>query len=525
MNTTDFLNIATSICPDRDSIVFGEKRWTYLQINERVNRLADGLARLAVERGDRVGILQVNCNQYVESYFAVAKLGAIFVPLNFRAKADELAYMITNAELKVLFVGSRYRDLVNGMLPQLVSVKHCISIHDDHGKMVSYEELIRSSSSEEIFREIGDEDITLLMYTSGTTGRPKGVPLRHNAFATYVLENVDPASPDIEERNLLTVPLYHVAGVQAMLSAIYGGRTLVMMKQFEVKEWMEMIQRERATRAMVVPTMLKRIIDDADFKRYDLSSLKVITYGAAPMPFEVINKAIQVMPWVKFINAFGQTETASTITMLGPEDHVIEGTEEEKRKKLKRLSSSIGRPLPDVEIKIVDEDGKSLPPLEVGEILTRGSRIMTGYWRDEQKTAQALTSDGWLRTSDMGYMDEEGYVYLSGRADDMIIRGGENISPDEVEEVLCSHPKVEEAALIGVPDTEWGQQPRGIVVLKKGETATEEEIIEFCRSRLAGFKRPRSVLFTDVLPRNPMGKVLRKKLREEYGQPERSVIS
>ena len=400
----------------------------------------------------------------------------------------------------------------------MVSVKHCISIDEDHGKAASYEEMIRSSSPEEIFREIGDEEITILMYTSGTTGRPKGVPLRHNAFVSYVLENVDPASPEIEERNLLTVPLYHVAGVQAMLAAIYGGRTLVMMRQFEVKEWMETIEREKATRAMLVPTMLKRVIDDPEFNHYDLSSLKVITYGAAPMPFEVINKAIQVMPWVRFINAFGQTETASTITTLGPEDHVIEGTEEEKRKKLRRLSSSIGRPLPDVEIRIVDEEGRTLPPLETGEILARGPRMMTGYWRDEQRTAQALTGEGWLRTSDMGYMDEEGYIYLSGRADDMIIRGGENISPDEVEEVLRSHPRVEEAAVIGVPDTEWGQQPRAIVVLKEGESATEEEMIEYCRSKLAGFKRPRSVIFIDALPRNPMGKVLRKKLREEYGK-------
>jgi acyl-CoA synthetase (AMP-forming)/AMP-acid ligase II len=237
------------------------------------------------------------------------------------------------------------------------------------------------------------------------------------------------------------------------------------------------------------------------------------------MPFEVINKAIQVMPWVRFINAFGQTETASTITMLGTEDHIIEGTEEEKRKKLKRLSSSIGRPLPDVEVKIVDEEGKSLPPMEVGEILARGPRIMSGYWQDEEKTAKVLTGDGWLRTSDLGYRDDEGYIYLSGRADDMIIRGGENISPDEVEEVLHSHPKVEEAAVIGVPDVEWGQEPRAVVVLKKGEGTTSEEIIEYCRSRLAGFKRPRSVVFVDALPRNPMGKVLRKKLREEYGQP------
>jgi acyl-CoA synthetase (AMP-forming)/AMP-acid ligase II len=289
------------------------------------------------------------------------------------------------------------------------------------------------------------------------------------------------------------------------------------MRQFEVKEWMETAQGEQATRAMLVPTMLKRIIDDPDFTSYDLRSLRVITYGAAPMPFEVIKKAIQVMPWVRFINAFGQTETASTIAALGPEDHIIEGTEEEREKKLKRLASSIGRPLPDVEVKTLDENGNMVPPGEVGEIVVRGPRVMTGYWGDEQKTSQVLTSDGWLHTADMGWIDEEGYIYLAGRADDMIIRGGENISPEEVEDVLHSHPKVEEVAVIGAPDPEWGQQPRAIVVLKKGEQAVPEEIIEYCHSRLAGFKRPRSVIFVDSLPRNQMGKVLKKELRERHG--------
>jgi acyl-CoA synthetase (AMP-forming)/AMP-acid ligase II len=517
MNTTDFLSIANAICPDRDCIVFEGKRWTYAHINERVNQLVNVLTRLGVEKNDRIGMLHVNCNQYIETYFAAAKLGAIFVPLNFRAKADELAYMICNAEVKVLFAGSRYLDMVNTILPQLPTVKECISI--EGGAKLIYEDLIRSSPPDEMFAEIGDDDITILMYTSGTTGRPKGVPLRHNAFVTYVLDNVDPASPEIDERNLLTVPLYHVAGTQAMLAAIYGGRTLVLMKQFEVKEWMETIQQEQATRAMLVPTMLKRVIDDPDFSKYNLSSLKVITYGAAPMPFEVISKAIQVMPWARFINAFGQTETASTITTLGPEDHIIEGTEEERQKKLKRLTSSIGRPLTDVEVKIVDDEGNTLPFLQVGEILARGPRVMTGYWKDEQKTGQVMTSDGWLRTGDMGWMDEEGYVYLSGRADDMIIRGGENISPEEVEEVLHTHPKIEEASVIGIPSPEWGQEPRAVVVLKKGEKATSEEIIEYCRSKLAGFKRPRSVVFIEALPRSAMGKVLRKKLREQYGQP------
>jgi acyl-CoA synthetase (AMP-forming)/AMP-acid ligase II len=517
MNTTDFLIIANAICPDRACVVEGGKRRTYAQTNERVNRLANGLSKLGVKKGDRIGMLQVNCAEFVEAYFAATKLGAIFVPLNFRAKADELTYMILNSEAKVLFVGERYLDMVNGMLPHLACVEHCVSLEGASGGKLRYENLLGSSPAEEVVAEIGDEDITILMFTAGTTGRPKGVPLRHSGFVAYVLENVQPADPETEERNLLTVPLYHVAGMQAMLAGIYGGRTLVMMKQFEVKEWLKSVEIEKATRAMLVPTMLKWVIDDPDFKSYDLKSLQVITYGAAPMPFEVIKKAIQEMPWVRFINAFGQTETASTITTLGPEDHVLEGDEKEIEKKLKRLASSIGKPLPDVEVKVVDEDGNALPPLEVGEILAKGPRMMTGYWKDEEKTAKTITKDGWLRTGDMGWMDEERYVYLAGRGDDMIIRGGENISPEEVENVLRSHPKIDDAAVIGVADPEWGQEPRAVVVLKKGKQASEEEIIEFCRSRLSSFKKPRSVVFVDSLPRNALGKILKKELRERYG--------
>jgi acyl-CoA synthetase (AMP-forming)/AMP-acid ligase II len=416
----------------------------------------------------------------------------------------------------VLFVGSRYGDLVNSIRSELPKVEQVISI--DGEEKGNYEELIAAQPIDEIMAEIADDDTTILLFTSGTTGRPKAVPLRHDAFVVYALDNVEPANPDIEERNILTVPLYHVAGIQSMFPAIYGGRTLVMMRQFELKEWMETVEREKVTRAMLVPTMLKWIVDSPDFRKYDLSSLRVITYGAAPMPFDVIKKAIELMPQVQFINGYGQTESASTLTMLGPEDHSIKGTEEEKQTKWKRLQCSIGKPLSDVEIRIVDEEDKGLPPHTVGEIHARGPRIMTGYWGDEQKTAQTITKDGWLRTGDMGYLDEDGYVYLTGRADDLIIRAGENIAPEEVEEVLCCYHKIAEACVIPVPDPEFGQQPFACCVIKEGQQCTPEEVMEFCRERIAGFKRPKGVVFVDELPRNAMGKVLRKKLREEYGQ-------
>ena len=374
MNTTDFLSIACAICPDRDLIRFEGKRFTFEQINERVNRLANAIAAMGIDKGDRVGFLDVNGNPYVEAYFACAKIGAIFVPMNFRAKSAELAYMITNAEAKLLFVGEQYRAMIDQLIDDVPSVKQRISLGAPYDRIPGYEDCLADSSPDEPQADIDDDDITILMYTAGTTGRPKGVALKHSGFATYVLNNVEPAGPDIEERNLLTVPMYHVAGMQAMLAGVYGGRTLVMMRQFEVKQWMTAVQDDKATRAMLVPTMLKRIVEDPEFASYDLSSLQIVTYGAAPMPLPVIKKAIESMPWVRFINAFGQTETASTITTLGPEDHVLTGTNEEIDKKLKRLTASIGKPLADVEVKIVDEDGNTAGPGQVGEIMVRGDR-------------------------------------------------------------------------------------------------------------------------------------------------------
>ena len=517
MNTTEFLSIASAICPDKAAIVFEGKRYTFSQLNERVNRVGNALLNLGVQKGDRVAMLQVNTNQCVETYFAVAKIGAIYVPLNFRARGNELTYMLNSSESSTLFIGERYIDLVNSIKPELASVKNFVSLDSQHDSMQYYEDMIKSAPADEIIIDIGDEDTTILMYTAGTTGFPKGVMLSHNSFAIYVLENVSPPDPVAEEGNILTVPLYHVAGIQAMMAAIYGGRTLVMERQFEAKEWLGLVEAEKANRAMMVPTMLKQLMDHPEFSKYDLSSLKVITYGAAPMPLEVIRKAVELFPGVSFINAFGQTETASTITILSPEDHNITGTEEEKEKKLKRLSS-IGRPMSDVQMKIIDEEGNGLPAGEVGEIVARGPRVMSGYWKDEEKTEQTIDKDGWVHTGDMGYVDEDGYFFLAGRATDIIIRAGENISPEEIEGVLHSHPKVDEAAVIGVPDEEWGEVPMAVIVVKKGEEATAEELMEYCRANLASFKRPRSVVFVNELPRNPMGKVLKRVLREQHAK-------
>ena len=517
MNTTGFLTIATAIVPDRPAMIFEDRRISYAELEVRANRLSNALAELGVGAGDRIAMLQVNCNQYIEAYFATARLDAVFVPINFRTRADELTHMLNDAAPKVIFVGGRYVNLVKECAENVESLKHFVTLEDDVEGWHSYESLIESGDEHERVPDDDDDDLTMILFTSGTTSFPKGVMLSHDSFASYILATVTPADPEEETSNILTVPLYHIAGVQSVMAAIFAGRTLIIQRQFEAKQWMEMVERERANRAMMVPTMLKMLMDHPDFHQHDLSSLEVITYGAAPMPVPVIRQAIKEFPGTSFINAFGQTETAATITMLPPDDHVLEGDEEEIELKLKHLGS-IGKPLDDVEVQIFDEDGHPVAMGETGEIAARGARLMKGYWNQEEATAETIRG-GWLFTGDLGYQDEDGYIYLAGRARDFIKRGGEMVSPDEVEQVLQSHDAVREAAIIGVPDLDWGERVRAVVVLNDGTKASEEDISEYCRQRLASFKKPESVVFCEELPRNQMGKVLKRLLKEEYSYP------
>ena len=517
MNTTEFLTISAAIVPDRLAMIFEDNRISYEGLQARVNRLANGLAELGVAAGDRVAILAVNCNQYIEAYFAAAKLDAVFVPLNFRARTDEVRHMLNDATPKAIFAGERYVGLVRECAESVQSLEHFIALEGAVEGWHSYDALIDGADDAERFPEGDGDDLTMILFTSGTTSFPKGVMLTHDSFASYILSTVTPADPDEEDCNILTVPLYHVAGVQSVMAAIFGGRTLLIQRQFEAKEWMRLVEREQATRAMMVPTMLKMLMDHPDFHEHDLSSLQVITYGAAPMPVPVIRQAIREFPGTYFINAFGQTETAATITMLPPEDHVLDGDEEEVERKLRHLGS-IGKPLDDVEVRIFDEDGEPVALGETGEIAARGARLMKGYWNQEDATTETIR-DGWLFTGDLGYQDEDGYIYLAGRAKDFIKRGGEMVSPEEVEQVILSHDAVEEAAIIGVPDLDWGERVRALVVLKEGAAASEDDIAEYCRRRLASFKKPESVVFCAELPRNQMGKVLKRLLKEEYGYP------
>lgn len=519
MNTAEFLTIANMISPDKEAIIFEDQRYTYSQLNARVNKLAHTLQSWGVTKGDRVGIMQINCSEVVEAYFACAKLGAIFVPLSFRGRAEEIRHMVNISESKVVIAGSRYLPLIDELRPTLNTVEHYVSLEGTGDGWEPYEDVTNGQSEDDIETEVDDDDTTILMFTAGTTGLPKGVMLTFGSVSSYSLSNVTPIDPEEVEKNILTVPLYHVAGMQAVISAIFGMRTLVVQRQFEAESWMKLVQEEKVSRAMMVPTMLKMLLEHPARPNYDISSLAVLTYGAAPMPKEVIKRAIVELEDTQFINAFGQTEASATITALMPEDHNVKGlSEAEREKKFERLSS-IGKPLAGVEIRIVDEDGNDVPTSEVGEIIASGPQLMKGYWQQDDATSETI-KNGWLFTGDLGYRDDEGYIFLSGRAKDFIKRAGEMISPEEVEQTLMSHPSVDEAAIIGIPDDNWGERVRAIVVLKGGASTSEDELIEYSRQRLASFKKPESVVFSqEPLPRNPLGKVLKRDLKQVYSQP------
>ncbi len=512
MNTVSFLTIPAGIVPDQEALVFEGQRFSYADVQARVRRLAGALAARGVQRGTRVAALHTNTNRYVEAYYATAMLGGVFIPVNYRAKQHELEHMLKAGNASVLLVGQRYLAAVEALRPSLPDLQTLIGFDGAQGDMPAFEDLLAGATEHEEETEVDDDDTSILMYTSGTTSLPKGVMLRYGDFTAYVTANVELADGTPRGAALLCAPLYHIAGATNMMTTIWTGRRLVVMPQFDAGAWLELVERERITHGFVVPTMMKHLLDHPDFATRDLSSLEVLSYGGAPMPFPVIRRAIERFPrTVGFVNAFGQTETTSTLTVLGPDDHRLEGTAEEIEKRTRRLRS-IGRPLPDVEVRIVDDEGTELPVGEVGEIHVRTPRAMKGYAGAKDSP---FTTEGWLPTRDLGWIDEDGYLYVAGRKDDMIIRGGENIAPAEVESVVGSHPAVEEVAVVGVPDVEWGQRVAAFVVLRPDASATADELGEFCRQRLASFKKPEVIRFLPELPKNPMGKILRRELRLE----------
>src|SRR5687768_13332243 len=455
MNTIEFLQISSAVVPDREALVEvggSNKRITFEEMYPLVVKLANALQGLGIEQGQKVATMAVNSADFVITYYACAMLGVTFVPLNYRSKDEELTHMLNVSEVQAVFVSDRYLEIVERIRPTMTTVQHVISYGAATGSNLSYDDLLANAGEEEIWTEVDDKDATIIIFTSGTTALPKGVQLTYLDMTAYVT-NQQPADPELHEKLLVSAPFFHVAGATAMMLAVWCGRTLIVLPQFTPDLWLQAAQQEGATHAFVVPTMLKRIMEVPDFDKYDLSTMRQITYGAAPMPYEVVRRACDVFSprGIGLINAYGQTESTATLTFLGPEDHDLSTDMELKEQRLR----SVGKPMPDVELGIMDERNHVLPPGQEGEICVRSDRVMKGYYKQEDATSTAII-DGWLHTGDVGKVDEGGYLFITGRKKDLIIRGGENISPGEIENALEDHPAIEEAAVIGVEDAEWG---------------------------------------------------------------------
>ncbi len=494
--------------PDKRAVVFEDKALTFQELNQRVNQLANTLTAMGVKKGDRVAVLAFNCIEYIEIYFGIAKCGAIASLLNFMLQPAELDYVINYCGAKVLILQSDFLDAIEPIRDNLCVEKYIV-LHGKGDGMEPYEELIQKGSTREPGVPLSPQDDTFIFYTGGTTGRPKGVVLTH---ANLIANSVNCA---IEARYkhgysyLVTTPIFHLAAGANVFFAMFMGSKMVITKSFEPEEVLQLTERERISNVLLVPTMVNAVLQVPNFNKYDMSSMEIITYGAASMPIEVLRQGLERFP-CGFLQYFGQTESGPCLTVLPPEDHHLDGEE----RWVKKLGSA-GRQMINCEVRVVDEEGREVGVGEVGEVIGTSEAVSRAYWEKPEDTAETFR-DGWVYTGDMGTKDEDGYVYIVDRKKDMIISGGENIYPREIEELLYQHPAILECTVIGIPDDYWGENVKACVVLKPEQKATEDELIQFCKDNMASYKKPKSVDFLDELPKSPQGKILKRELREQY---------
>jgi acyl-CoA synthetase (AMP-forming)/AMP-acid ligase II len=503
--------------PDNEAFVYEDKRITFSEFNTRINKLISALHGMGVKKGDVVGILSWSCLGFVEVYGLTMKGGFIASPFNPRLQASELEYIINYSEANTLFVGKELLEVANSLKPRLPKVKNYISLETSTPGMTPFDELLASNPGEEPEIQLTEDDPICIIYTSGTTGVPRGALYKQRQFIEDAKTLVIDMSLQPGDRRVQITPLFHIAGNTHFRSSLYTAGCNIIVKFFDAAKTLEIIQKERATHMDFVPTHLVAMLNLPEAKKYDLSSMKFLWYGASPMPLEVLKKGMEVFGPI-FGQGYGQSESGPAISHMSKDDHNVLDRPAKEQKKL----SSAGRPDIGVQVRIVDEKDKDVEPGEVGEIIVKSKQVMVEYWHKPEDTKANLVN-GWLHTGDMGHYDDEGYIYIVDRKKDMIITGGENVYPREVEEVLYRHPAVLEAAVIGIPDPYWIEKVHAVVTTKKGKNATDEELIAFCKKHLAGYKAPKSVEFVDALPKNPSGKILKRELREKYwkGTPKK----
>jgi acyl-CoA synthetase (AMP-forming)/AMP-acid ligase II len=516
------LQKAVDFYPDKTGVVDGKRKFTYAQVGERVAGLARFFQTQGIQHRDRIAILEDNSHAFLETYYAAAGMGAILNPLNYRLSAREVAFILRDSGARWLVVGNQFAGVVKGILNEDTPLEGIIWIGEPPSgdvDLASFEfnQVIDAHSGSFAPASVNEDDVAHLYYTSGTTGRPKGVMLTHKNVCLHALGTI--AELKLADSDIWghIAPMFHLADAWATFAMTWVGARHVMVGQFEPESVMETIQSEGITLSNLIPTMLNLMIKHPNVGEYDFSSLRVILSGGAPIAPEVVRSITETFG-CDYVQTYGMTETSPYLTFSLLKQHLTDLSPEEQFK----YKSKTGRPFMGVDLKVVDEKKNPVAPDEqqVGEIWVRGDTITPGYWNLPDETQNAF-HEGWLKTGDLANVDAEGYVNIVDRKKDMIVTGGENVYSTEVENVLYMNPKILEAAVFGVPDDKWGEAVTAAVVLKENETATAEEIINFCKQHQASFKAPKSILFIDEIPKTGSGKIYKKALRDPYWEDKK----
>jgi long-chain acyl-CoA synthetase len=491
--------------PDRPMLTAAGSTWTWREHHERSNQVAQALLAEGVGPQDRVAFVDKNGPEYFEVAFGAAKVNAVLVAVNWRLAPPEMGWIIDDAGAHVLVVGPDFAGHVTDFEPLLTSVTKIVVLGD------SYEEWIGAHPPVDPGLQAGPDDVAMQLYTSGTTGIPKGVMLTNGNLGALIPEGSKELGVDQDTVSMVVMPLFHIGGSGWALLGIANGGHTIIVRDVDPVAILRAFEEQRVTHVFVVPAVIMVLLGTPQCSTTDFSSLRYLAYGAAPISEKVLTHALATLG-CQFVQLYGATETTGAITLLRPEEHDPAGLHPERLR-------SCGVPFDHVELRVVDlMTGDDRPVGQPGELWTRSVQNMEGYWHNPAATEATITEDGWLKTGDVAYLDEDGFVFLHDRVKDMIVSGGENIYPAEVENALMGHGAVADVAVIGVPDDKWGESVKALVVRAAGADVTSAELIEFARIRIARYKVPRSIDFVDALPRNPSGKILKKELREPYWQ-------
>ena len=498
--------------PDNEAFVCGSQRISFGSFNEQVNRIIHGLQGAGIQKGEVIGILSWNRPEYCEVFGAAMKGGFVLAHFNPRLQAEELMHVINDSQARVIFLNPEFIEIIDTIRAHLLKTKMLLVFGDEVEPVMAYKDLLKDQPAEEPDAAIDEDDPLVIFYTSGTTGLPRGAIYTHKQKMENTCTKALDIGVEFGDRHLVILPMFHTGGDSHIWPFFLMGGCNVIIPEptFDPAAALETILDEQITDVHIVPTQLVSLLNLPDIETYDLGKLKRVWYAASPMPTEVLKRGLSVFGPV-FIQGYGLTESGPHSTVLNQASHRLPGSSDQDP----GLLASCGQPCFGVHIRIIDEAGSDVEAGKIGEIIIKSKRIMEGYWRNPDATSKAI-KNGWLYTGDLGYYDEKGYIYIADRKKDMIVTGGENVYPKEVEEVLYRHPAVMEAAVIGIPDDYWVERVHALVVLRQGLQATAEEIIEFCKDHIAHYKTPKGVEFLDDLPKSPQGKILKKEIRKRY---------